>query len=203
MNHPELKHAIMEVSLDLGTELGEEGLTMRAIARRLSVSATALYQHFDSKAAILRSLRFHALDRLNEALAPAFLLEDPIDRLRDHALRYLSWARTNPWLYSVLIGGSDPHLRGLTREEGETLSLSNAKIAQAFADGVRCGKLRGDVDVLLAPLMLWAALHGFVNLVANATGGSEHPAIHGQALGTAMEVFVEGVMRGFCSQPGD
>ena len=43
-----LRQAIIQASLELGQELGEEGLTMRGIASRLGVSATALYQHFES-----------------------------------------------------------------------------------------------------------------------------------------------------------
>ena len=41
-----LRQGIIQTSLEIGSELGEEGLTMRGIAARLGVSATALYQHF-------------------------------------------------------------------------------------------------------------------------------------------------------------
>ena len=60
-SRPELKEAIIRVSVELGSQLGEEGLTMRAIAKRLGISATALYQHFDSKAAILQEIRLYGL----------------------------------------------------------------------------------------------------------------------------------------------
>jgi AcrR family transcriptional regulator len=37
---------------------------MRGIAARLGVSATALYQHFESKASILREIRLYGADLL-------------------------------------------------------------------------------------------------------------------------------------------
>ena len=76
-----LKEAIVRAAIELGTELGEEGLTMRGIAARLGVSATALYQHFEGKASILRAIRFHGLSLLNKELAPAFTLDDPVEAL--------------------------------------------------------------------------------------------------------------------------
>ena len=56
-----LHDAIVRAGIELGSDLGEEGLTMRAIAGRLGISATALYQHFESKASILREIRLHAI----------------------------------------------------------------------------------------------------------------------------------------------
>ncbi len=63
-----LREAIIEASLAIGTEVGEAGVTMRRIGGRLGVSATALYQHFESKEALLRELRLYGLMRLRETL---------------------------------------------------------------------------------------------------------------------------------------
>src|SRR5690606_8071818 len=99
-----LREAIIQTSLELGSQLGEEGLTMRGIASRLGVSATALYQHFESKASILREIRAYGIDLLYDAISPALEENgDPVEMLRDVTRRYINFARQNKWLYSVLM----------------------------------------------------------------------------------------------------
>ena len=164
-DHANLKRSILEASLQLGTELGEEGLTMRAIARRLGVSATALYQHFDSKASILRAIRFHGTEKLHSYLEPAFALEGPADRVREHCLRYLKFARDNPWLYCVLLDGDEVPWESMTDDERAIVMRSSPFVLKALQDGRDSGVFRADLDLAVAPLALWASLHGLATLI--------------------------------------
>jgi len=66
-----LHDGIIRAGIQLGAELGEEGLTMRAIAARLGISVTNIYQHYENKAAIVREVRFHGVAMLNAALIEA------------------------------------------------------------------------------------------------------------------------------------
>ena len=75
---------------------------MRGIASRLGVSATALYQHFDSKADILEEVRVHGIKMLHGELASSVHLEDPADRIIALCRGYIIFARTNPWLYKLI-----------------------------------------------------------------------------------------------------
>ena len=43
-SRPELRQAIIQASVDIGSQLGEEGLTMRGIAARLGISPATLYR---------------------------------------------------------------------------------------------------------------------------------------------------------------
>ena len=61
------REAIIGASLELGQALGEDGVTMRAIATKLGTSATTLYTCFESKAAIMRELRMRGLLMLARA----------------------------------------------------------------------------------------------------------------------------------------
>jgi AcrR family transcriptional regulator len=165
-DHATLKRSILEASLQLGTELGEEGLTMRAIARRLGVSATALYQHFDSKASILRAIRFDGTEKLHTYLAPAFELEAPADRIREHCIRYLKFARDNPWLYNVLLEeGENVPWDSMTEEERSIVERSGPAIAKALRDGKDDGTFSVSLDLATTPLRMWATLHGFATLI--------------------------------------
>ena len=57
---------------------------MRGIAARLGVSATALYQHFENKASILREIRLYGADLLQTEV---------IERPRPTATRSTAWPR--------------------------------------------------------------------------------------------------------------
>ncbi len=197
-DHADLKKAILEVSLQLGTELGEEGLTMRAIARRLGVSATALYQHFESKGAILRAIRFDGLDKLFEYLDPAFAHESPVERIREHSLRYLSFARDNPWLYSVLLEAEEIPWESMTEEEHAVVVRTGLKLSQTLEEGRAQGCFRADLDAVVAPLMLWAALHGFALLLLRGRVSAEEPAFGGGEGRSVIDEFVNGLVKSLC-----
>jgi AcrR family transcriptional regulator len=68
--HPEpgrsnTRERILEVALDLFTEQGYDGTSLREIAAKLGVTKAALYYHFESKEDILQALhmRLHELGR--------------------------------------------------------------------------------------------------------------------------------------------
>lgn len=174
-DQPQFKRAILEVSVELGSELGEEGLTMRGIANRLGVSATSLYQHFESKASILRAIYFLALERLNEYLAPAYELDDPAERLVEQGKRYVEFARENRWLYTVLIEADERAGSKLDDEERRILYESHDKVMKAMADGKARGRFRADLDLRTAPILMWAACHGLASLLIRGRISVNHP----------------------------
>ncbi len=195
-NQVSLKDAIVRAAIELGTELGEEGLTMRGIAARLGVSATALYQHFEGKASILRAIRFHGLELMNRALAPAFDEAEPIDQIRQSALLYINFARSNPWLYSLLFEGEGVDHSSLTDNEREVISWSQVSIRKSFEQGRAAGKLRDDVNVKTAPYLLWAANHGLAMLMITGRISEQHPGFPVHSDDAFINAFVEGAVRG-------
>src|SRR5512138_2569100 len=83
-HHGDLRRALVEAALDLVRMRGPEGFTLREAARRVGVSQTAPYRHFETKEALLAAVAeegFRALHhRLAEAAASAG--PDPLERLR-------------------------------------------------------------------------------------------------------------------------
>lgn len=197
MDHANLKRAILQTSLELGTELGEEGLTMRAIARRLGVSATALYQHFDSKAAIMGAIRMYGLGQLHTSLAPSFELGDPVEVLRDHSLRYLSFARANPWLYNTLMEGEEIDWVAADEEETAFVMQSTVRFVQVLERGLEAGRMRPDLDVKMTPWMFWAALHGLAQLMLRGRVTAEGPSVIQGDIEEISRGYVDGLVRGF------
>ncbi len=187
----------MRAAIELGTELGEEGLTMRGIAARLGVSATALYQHFEGKASILRAIRLHGLDFMNSTLAPAFERPDPLEQLRESALLYVNFARSNPWLYSLLFGGDPVDFDSLSDSERESAFWSQRAIRRSFERGKESGQLRADLDVETSPYVLWAANHGVAMLMITGRISERHPGFPVPSENEFIRSFVESEVRGF------
>lgn len=187
----------MRAAIELGTELGEEGLTMRGIAARLGVSATALYQHFEGKASILRAIRFHGLSLMNRTVAPAFEREDPVEQIRESALLYINFARSNPWLYGLLFGGEAVDYEALTDSERESIYYSQQAAMRAFHRGKESGQFRTDIDVKSAPFLMWAANHGLAMLLITGRISEHNLAFPVPDENEFIRSFVGSMVRGF------
>jgi AcrR family transcriptional regulator len=75
------RERILDVALDLLTEQGFDGTSMREIAERLHITKPSIYHHFGSKEDILMALHM----RLHEFVRPAFA------RLSGEALTLREW----------------------------------------------------------------------------------------------------------------
>ncbi len=190
-----LHDEIVRVSIQLGSELGEDGLTMRAIAARLGVSATALYQHFESKAAILREIRSLGVRTLLEAMAPAFQCEDPTVRIVEAAQRYVEFATGNPWLYKVLFHEEEVDWTQLSESEKGRLMAPLEETRKAFTYGVERGVFLPDLDVRNAALLLWASMHGLASLLISGRLSEAHPAYPIPDRDQFVRSFVEQLVR--------
>jgi AcrR family transcriptional regulator len=85
-----MREKIRQVALELFTERGYDGTSLREIAERLDVTKAALYYHFKSKDTILLSLIVELLDAMNalvdwgreQSFSPDFQHE-MLDRVAD------------------------------------------------------------------------------------------------------------------------
>ncbi len=123
---------IERVAIELFTEQGYEGTSLREIAERLDVTKAALYYHFKSKEDIIRSL---------------------VERYRDQMDDLVAWARAQPrnaqtrrevlTRYLAIVAGGDKVFRMLHE---------NQAAVNAMADAIRSLKV--------SPLLLVDAIAG-------------------------------------------
>ena len=198
-----LREAIIRTSLDIGSELGEEGLTMRGIAARLSVSATALYQHFESKAAILREIRFYGANLLQrEVLGTAEGLSDPLERLEAACHHYITFARTHPWLYSVLTENEQIDYATMNPDDLTQLLKPLTTLRTWLREGVERGRVVEGVDPDMTSIRMWAALHGVCSMLNSGRIDENHPAFPVADQQSFLQGFVASVMRTITVRPG-
>ncbi|MGB1015500.1 MAG: TetR/AcrR family transcriptional regulator [Nannocystaceae bacterium] len=177
-NRAALRKAIVDTSIAIGTEHGESGLTMRGIASRLGVSATALYQHFESKAAILREIRVHCSKLLQaEVLETCRAIENPRKRLEAMGYQYVDFARRRPWLYSVLAEAKLMDWSELTSDEiAETLRPLTT-VRSWVSEGVEKNCWDHRVDPEMSSMRMWVALHGLSSLIFTGRISESHPVM--------------------------
>ena len=171
---------------------------MRGIAARLDVSATALYQHFESKASILREIRMYGIDLLQAALEPATVLETSTLRLSQLQRSYIAFAQANPWLYTVLMTQEQLDWADMSEEEVARSLRPLRLVRSLIAEGAACGEFRSDIDVERSSFQMWAALHGLCSLLIAGRIAEEHPAFPVTDRAGLIESFVENLLRSTC-----
>ena len=106
-HHGDLERALVETAVQTIRDEGVQALTLRSVGARVGVSRTALYRHFDDKAALLARVAEEGFRRLHAALT-ASLAESSssgADPLPAMAGAYVRFARANPSHYQTMFGG--------------------------------------------------------------------------------------------------
>lgn len=172
------RRAVLECALELGEELGEDGVTMRVIAKRMGWNPALLYQYFADKRELVRELQRVALDRLERWLADAVAHHvQPMSRLFHLCVGYADFACAHPWLYRLAF--EDARVAVGTREHW-----------QAHPFVLRATVLIEPLtarDPVLVAQQLCVALHG---LATTVEGRELEPAF--------VERYVESLVDGLC-----
>jgi AcrR family transcriptional regulator len=156
----DIKSRIVAAARALYFERGPDAVTMRAVAERVGVTATALYRHFADKDTLLREVMGEGSRLLGSHLFRALEAPTPLERLRATANAYLDFALAQPQAYRALFEAGEA-------EEGTPIQLQRGAMRRFLRDRVReamdAGVLApGDPDGIA--LSVWAMLHGLASL---------------------------------------
>ena len=186
--HPNLQEAIKETAREQIAERGAAALSLRGIARELSITAPAIYNYFPSRDDLVTVLIVDAYHSLAAALAEA---RDVIHA--DHAASiiaginaYRSWALTHAEEYGLIFGTPIPDYHAPMEITGPAAAESMIVLIQvldaAYQDGnLTPGELPPALGKMLHPwteklgydgppaiihlaLASWAQIHGLVSL---------------------------------------
>ncbi len=99
-----LREEIVTAAVRMLDELADdEALSLRAVAREVSIAATSVYLHFpDRDALVLAAMRRCHEELVGTGDAAAAEAPDPAAALRARILAQAAWAREHPGLYKVL-----------------------------------------------------------------------------------------------------
>ena len=186
-----LDQRLVQVALDLLTEQGLEGLSLRRIARRAGVSHGAPARHFRSHSDLLAEVAARGFALLAEAIqkCDAQLSDDASPRLRLVAAgrAYVDCAVASPALFALMFRPED-----LDVTNASYLRVSQAAF-HALLTRVRAAQQSGwhaQRDARLVAGSMWASVHGLATLWAQgAFRGPLPDASLDDALTTTLELI--------------
>jgi AcrR family transcriptional regulator len=158
-----LRADILTAAAELLDETGtEQAVTLRAVARKVGISAPSIYAHFDDRQAILLAVVQEAFAELTEALSTAG------PDLRAVSRAYLDFAATRPQRYRVMFGGlwnAVDAVDSAAITAGEVTELGREALAVLVGalDAAVADSSSTSTDTAADAIALWLGLHGLAH----------------------------------------
>jgi AcrR family transcriptional regulator len=159
-HHGDLRHAALDIALDILERQGAQSLNLRAVAERAGVTPMALYRHFDDKAALLSAIGRHGFTLLRQRMDEATVEGPGWRKLAAWGVAYVLFARDHPDVYRLMFGGPPTW-----QDEAERASLPE-RPETVF--GLITALMRAELpaeEVDLAMLTASSFIHGLASLV--------------------------------------
>lgn len=126
-------NAILKATESLLTEVGYEGITTSAVAKRAGTSVGSVYKFFSDKDALLNGLAHAYLDEMQAALAEIFVpdaLQEPLEKIIERTMTGIyGYAQAHPAFHHIF-GGA-----WVSAEIATTIQAMNDKI-RAYIEGL-------------------------------------------------------------------
>ena len=161
----ETRDRILSESRELLREQGLLGFSMRGVAERVGVTATALYRHFEDKDALLASLLEQGFETFARYLMRALAGRTPLERFRASGRAYFDFALEHPRDYALMFMtpckdlGLDAVSEQTRSKMGATFVFLIDRVKECIEAGVFA---RHDPEH--AALNVWAEVHGLASL---------------------------------------
>lgn len=151
----------VDAAIRMFADRGYEGLSMRALAGELGVSAMTPYRYFANKDDLYAAVRTEAFRRFADRQQQAAGDPRPREELRALGGAYVRFAVDEPQAYRIMFeleqAPTDAYPE-LEAEQKRALSYLLAAVTRAIDAGVMAG------DPLTQAHLLWAQVHGLVSL---------------------------------------
>jgi AcrR family transcriptional regulator len=159
-----LREQILDAAREMFATHGVEATTMRAIARKIDYTPTALYYHFKDKDALITEICHRDFRRLAHQFVQLGRVDDPVERIRWTGRAYVEFGLENPQHYRMMFMTTHTHDTDVP-EKNNPEEDAYAFLRVAVQEAMAAGRFRPefqDADAMVQ--MLWAALHGVVSL---------------------------------------
>jgi AcrR family transcriptional regulator len=160
---------LIAAARDVFLEAGQASFSLREVARRVGVSAAAVYRHFEGKEALLFAACTQGFQVFSNYLVRALGEPTPLERLLVTSEQYLSFALENPLDYRFIFMSpaakvSPPQSKSVAASPGTlpqdtTFRFLVDRVRECMATGVLA-----PVDAERIAVVIWAHVHGVVSL---------------------------------------
>lgn len=164
-HHGNLKEALIAAGLEILSEKGIEGLSLRNVAKKVGVSHAAPYNHFADKQALLAAISTAGLEQLYQRLLSTFenVKESSPDIILEIAWAYLQFAFEDPGKFKLIFSAALEE----ERDYPQYLESSSKNIAllEEIIEFCQKKSLLAEGRVEITAIKLWSTVHGFTNLM--------------------------------------
>ncbi|HEX4199124.1 MAG TPA: TetR/AcrR family transcriptional regulator [Caulobacteraceae bacterium] len=192
-HHGDLRRALLEAAQTVLEREGPGGLSLRAVAREAGVSPAAPYHHFKDKDELMLAVGKAGFGKLNVALGAAATASAHLaDRLSDIGMAYVEFAQDHPATYQVMYDCARrvDAMPDSNDHDGGGFEMVKDAIKEAAGGEI------SDIDVHLAAIASWCAVHG----LAEMSGFAEFKSLKAQLGGE--KAFLRGVLSHIMSARG-
>ena len=164
-HHGDLKNALIQAGVEILSQDGVGGLSLRKVAQRAGVSHNAPYSHFPDKQSLIAAISTEGFKQLYSELDAAILShpDDPRRQLQDGAWAYVQFAIHNTNTFKIMFSGV------LEKENQYPAFVEvSQKAVHRVVDVVHAcqgaGILRSASPEVMA-VAVWGQIHGITSLI--------------------------------------
>jgi len=176
-HHGNLKEELIAAGLEILSEQGLDGLSLRNIAKRIGVSHTAPYNHFPDKLSLVAAISTAGHKQLHQILLDTFeKTKSSSNIIFEIAWAYLQFALDNQAIYKLMFSGALEE----ERDHPEYIEISRKEIA-LFEEIIVFCQSNGQLPeggVHKTAIKLWSLTHGFTYLMMENQFPAEY--LHGE-----------------------
>ncbi|MEV5974861.1 TetR/AcrR family transcriptional regulator [Streptomyces sp. NPDC051921] len=180
-HHGDLRAACLRAARELLEEDGSAGLSLRAVARRAGVSATAPYRHYADRDALVSAVAAEGYRELAAHLAAAHPAPSAPDDLAAVAVVYVRFALDHPALFRAMFAEPcDP-----TSEE----RVAATAVITEYVHGIVRDAFPGAADAVALATSVWALVHGLAFLHLDGKLDTSTPEVVAEQVRTSVRAL--------------
>lgn len=170
-----VKNRILQAAVELIGEEGFQNLSMRKIARRMSISAPTIYYYYANKDELNIAIRKRAGEILYRRVSAAYRSGGDVEEKGWRMVKaYLDFGLGMPDYYAIMFDSTAPkhsdyvgtELEEAAREELAS-SMRNAELMWKILEEFEQAGFAIPGDIQRMGMVLWSELHGLVSLHNN------------------------------------
>lgn len=160
----ELKELILDASKKILLNEGQEGLSIRNIAKSIEYSPATIYLYFSDKDAILHELMELGFEVMQKYMVGAFTESDPIKRINEIGHAYVKFGLENKDWYDLMFNSEKPmkHIEKCKEDWDQGMDMFQFLVSTCN-DALQKLKIT-NLEAKILALQLWSCVHGLVNL---------------------------------------
>jgi len=168
-----VRTAILDETVAVIAREGVGAMSMRKIAKAMSMTATNLYNYFANRDELMLHAQARGYEMLEEDLNAVFLQDlPPAVKGRRMMEAYLRFGQNHPHYYDLMFGILSPRFADYVGTDLEEVAFSQKQVAQKVADIAellisQAGSREGGIskeEARLLTVKIWSGLHGLVCL---------------------------------------